>query len=340
MTFNEDTRVKIPAILTLTRLGYQYISLKNRTDIDPKTNIFKDIFFNNISKLNPKAEVTDIQKYFQKIQLILDNDDLGKEFYQNLVKPTDIKLIDWEHIENNQLNVCTELTYGHKDEDNFRPDITLLINGIPLAFIEVKKPNNREGILAERKRIEERFKTRKFRRYINISQILLFSNNMEYEDNDVEPIQGAFYATVSKGKVFFNQFKEEANNKAWLFGQLKDENEEVENAILKDTNYAVMKASKEFELNKRPDRPTNRAIISLFSPARIYDFLHFGIAYVEYDDEDGKHILQKHIMRYPQFFASKAIQRTLSLATVVISAFKRSISCLRAAIDCSCSIFA
>ena len=101
-----------------------------------------------------------------------------------------------------------------------------------------------------------------------------------------------------------------------------------------------MKASKEFELNKRPDRPTNRAIISLFSPARIYDFLHFGIAYVEYDDEDGKHILQKHIMRYPQFFASKAIQRTLSLATVVISAFKRSISCLRAAIDCSCSIFA
>lgn len=53
MTFNEDTRVKIPAILTLTRLGYQYISLKNRTDIDPKTNIFKDIFFNNISKLRP-----------------------------------------------------------------------------------------------------------------------------------------------------------------------------------------------------------------------------------------------------------------------------------------------
>lgn len=110
---------------------------------------------------------------------MLDNDDLGKEFYQNLIKPTDIKFIDWEHIENNQLNVCTELTYGNKDEDNFRPDITLLINGIPLAFIEVKKPNNREGIMAERNRIETRFKNRKFRRYINISQILLFSNNME-----------------------------------------------------------------------------------------------------------------------------------------------------------------
>ena len=180
MTFNEDTRVKIPAILTLTRLGYDYISLKGRTDIDPETNIFKDIFFKNISKLNPQIEEADIQKYFQKLKLILDNDDLGEEFYQKLTTPTDIKLIDYEHTENNQLNVCTELTCGNKDEDNFRPDITLLINGIPLAFIEVKKPNNREGILAERKRIEDRFKNRKFRRYINISQILMFSNNMEY----------------------------------------------------------------------------------------------------------------------------------------------------------------
>lgn len=113
MTFNEDTRVKIPAILTLTRLGYDYISLKGRDDIDQETNIFKDIFFKNIRKLNPSVEETNIQKFFQKIQLMLDNDDLGKEFYQNLIKPTDIKFIDWEHIENNQLNVCTELTYGN-----------------------------------------------------------------------------------------------------------------------------------------------------------------------------------------------------------------------------------
>lgn len=311
MAFNEDTRVKIPAILTLTRLGYEYISLKNRTDIDPNTNIFKDIFFNSLRELNPNTDEADLQKFFNKIQTMLDNEDLGKEFYKNLTTSSGLKLIDWNNPKKNKLHVCTELTYGNKDEDNFRPDITLLINGMPLAFIEVKKPNNREGIIAERNRIEARFKNRKFRRFINISQILMFSNNMEYEDDDVEPIQGAFYATASKGKAFFNQFKEEPHNKAYLFGLLKNENEEVENRILKDTNYAVMKSSKEFELNKRPDSPTNRTIISLFSPIRIFDFLRFGIAYVEYDDEDGKHILQKHIMRYPQFFASKAIQNSL-----------------------------
>lgn len=311
MTFNEDTRVKIPAILTLTRLGYKYVSLKSRNDIDPKTNIFKDIFFEASKKLNPNTKEEDLQKFFNRIQTMLDNDDLGKEFYNNLITSSEIKLIDWSNIKNNSLHVCTELTYGNKDDDNFRPDITLLINGIPLAFIEVKKPNNREGILAERNRINLRFKNRKFRRFINISQILMFSNNMEYDDEDIVPLQGAFYSTISKDKAFFNQFKEEQDNKTYLYGLLKDEDNHIENEVLKDTNYVVMKSSKEFETNKRPDTPTNRAIISLFSPERIFDLLHYGLAYIEYYDEDGKHILQKHIMRYPQFFASKAIQRKL-----------------------------
>ncbi|MDD4556479.1 MAG: DEAD/DEAH box helicase family protein [Alphaproteobacteria bacterium] len=311
MAFNEDTRVKIPAILTLTRLGYGYLSLKDRTDIDPQTNIFKDIFFDSLRKLNPNTADEELQKFFLKIQTMLDYEDLGKAFYELLTSGAGIKLIDWEKPLRNTLNVCTELTCGNKDEDSFRPDITLLINGMPLAFIEVKKPNNREGIIAERTRINDRFKNRKFRRFINISQILLFSNNMEYEQDDTDPIQGAFYAASSKGKAFFNQFKEEKDNKARLFGMLKDENDHIENEVLKDNNYATMKYSKEFETNKRPDSPTNRAIVSLFAPERIFELLRYGFAYVEYDDEDGLHHLEKHIMRYPQFFASKAIQSTL-----------------------------
>lgn len=43
MKFNEDTRVKIPTILHLMRLGYKYLSLKGQSwDLD--TNIFPDIF--------------------------------------------------------------------------------------------------------------------------------------------------------------------------------------------------------------------------------------------------------------------------------------------------------
>ena len=45
MAFNEDSRVKLPAILHLMRLGYSYLSLKDREVAwDEATNIFEDIF--------------------------------------------------------------------------------------------------------------------------------------------------------------------------------------------------------------------------------------------------------------------------------------------------------
>ena len=89
------------------------------------------------------------EKTVHKLSDSLSNEDLGRKFYNYLVNgidvegcPEKIKLIDFEHPENNTYNVVTELTYQKPEcEDNFRPDITLLINGIPLAFIEVKKPN-------------------------------------------------------------------------------------------------------------------------------------------------------------------------------------------------------
>jgi type I restriction enzyme R subunit len=308
--FNEDTRVKIPAILTLTRLGYRYLSIKNRTDIDQKTNIFTDIFVEKLQKLNPDKDESELKKCFGRIQTCLDNDDLGKEFYNLLTTQSGIKLIDFEKFSNNALNIITELPCGD-EEETFRPDITVLINGMPLAFIEVKKPNNRDGVLAERKRINDRFKNRAFRRYINIAQILLFSNNMEYVEGDTEPFQGAFYAASAKERSFFNQFREERNHKARLYGTVKDEDDETENFVLKDTNYAAMKHSAEFKTNKQIDSMTNRTIISIFSPERISDFLRYGIAYVNRSDDEGREILEKHIMRYPQYFASRAIMACL-----------------------------
>ncbi len=51
MKFNEDSRVKIPSILHLTRLGYKYLSLKD-TAWNENTNIFKDIFTSSIQNLS------------------------------------------------------------------------------------------------------------------------------------------------------------------------------------------------------------------------------------------------------------------------------------------------
>jgi type I restriction enzyme R subunit len=176
MSFNENTRVKIPAILHLCRLGYNYVSL-SKAKWDESTNIFTDIFCESILRINPGIEEADVNRLLEDVSLALDNEDLGRAFYSMLTATSGTKLIDFKNFDNNSFHVVTELTCKNGD-DEFRPDITLLINGMPLAFIEVKKPNNRDGILAERDRINERFKMKAFRKFINISQILVFSNNM------------------------------------------------------------------------------------------------------------------------------------------------------------------
>ena len=189
MKFNEDSRVKIPALLHLLRLGYQYISLNQQNRIE-ENNIFSEIFIAQISKINGITE-EEAKRVLDDINLELDYEDLGKKFYERLVATSGVKLIDFEDFNNNSFHITTELSCKAGDEE-FRPDITVLINGLPLAFIEVKKPHNKEGVINARNRINTRFKNKQFRRFVNISQLLVFSNNMEYEDGIVEPIFGAF----------------------------------------------------------------------------------------------------------------------------------------------------
>lgn len=306
MAFNEDTRVKLPAILHLCRLGYKYVSLKTAKR-DESTNIFTDIFEESINNLNPDLDPEDLTRTLEDINLALDNEDLGQAFYKMITSSSGVKLIDFENFNNNSFHVVTELTYKNGDEE-FRPDITVLVNGMPLAFIEVKKPNNQEGILAERDRINKRFKNKKFKKFINISQFLVFSNNMEYDIESIVPIQGAFYSSTSYKEASFNCFREE--EKFDLDKLLADEDDALENVVLKDNNLEVIKHNPEFITNKDPNSPTNRILNSLFSKDRLSTILKYAIAYVL--EEEG---LEKQVMRYPQLFATKAIERELEKGT-------------------------
>ncbi|UOE42456.1 DEAD/DEAH box helicase family protein [Chryseobacterium suipulveris] len=87
---------------------------------------------------------------------------------------------------------------------------------------------------------------------------------------------------------------------------MKDISDEQETHVLKDNNLLVIKHSPEFKINKEPHSPTNRILTSLFSRERFAFMLRYSIAYVR--EESG---LQKHIMRYPQVFATMAIASKL-----------------------------
>lgn len=302
MIFNEDSRVKIPSILHLIQLGYTYLSLKDAT-WDESTNIFTEIFEKQIGLINPSIAQNDIRKTYDEVSLSLENEDLGRAFYNKLLNQSEVKLIDFENFDNNSFHVVTELPY-QKDDETFRPDIILLINGMPLVFIEVKKPNNRDGILAEHRRMKSRFQNKKFRKFINLTQLMVFSNNMKYSDDDSQMLEGAFYSTTNYYKPIFNYFREEETFD--LNKLLQPITEVEENFVLKDNNLLSIKNSKEYVANKNPNTATNAISTSLFQKERLKFILQYAFAYVE--EVKG---LEKHIMRYPQLFATKAIENKL-----------------------------
>lgn len=311
--FTENTRVQVPAALHLCKLGYTY--LDNIIDYEENTNILTDIFINSLKRLNP--EITDLAclQLLNKIKQITKNDDLGREFYNLLSSNSGIKLIDFTNPDNNQWHITTEFTCENTEtKDNFRPDITCFINGLPLAFIEVKKPNNREGILSERDRINTRMSNKQFRRFFNITQLMIFSNNQEYDNENRVPIQGAFYSCSSNKKAFFNVFRESENDFLTKFPYQKL-TQKQEDCILKHRNCINIKNLPEYQTNKDINTPTNRILTSMLSKERFLYILRYGIAYVdriiELEDGSKSTQLEKHIMRYQQLFASLSILKKL-----------------------------
>ena len=313
-SFNENSRVKIPALLHLTRLQYRYISLQQvEQQIDSETNIYKESFRVSLNQING-IELTDkdVGSIISDLKNLLDAEDLGMSFYEKFFTgiafaEESIRLIDFENLENNIFEVMTEVPYRN-GADSFRPDITIFVNGLPLAFVEVKIPDNKQGIQAEHRRMAERFSQEKYRRFANITQLMIFSNNSEYDDDEIVPLEGAFYAASDYRKLFFNRFREEDID---IYNRLKSPNETVEKEILRDTNYISIRVTPEYETNKNPLSPTNKILTSLLSTERFMFILRYGFAYVKDSHDGGITTIQKHVMRYQQMFAEFKIKKML-----------------------------
>lgn len=322
--FNEATRVQMPAMVHLTRLGYSYFGKINEdmagSVYDPDTNILTDVFKLQFERLNPSAN-GEFAQTLRAIRQELANDDLGKSFYKRLTTVSPVRLIDFDNPRNNSFHFTAEFTCKN-GQDEFRPDITLFVNGLPLCFVEVKKPNNHGGMVTESKRMNrERFPNKKFRRFINITQLMIFSNNMEYDAmGGIVPIQGAFYCTAARESAPFNCFREESPSnqpvapfiKEYPYESIKQDEEK---RILSDFNCQVIHHTPEYQTNLDVNTPTNRILTSMCCPERLLFLIKYGIAYVKMEKEvDGKieSTDQKHIMRYQQMFASLAIRDQLN----------------------------
>ena len=129
--FDENSRVKIPALLHLTRLNYRYVSYKAAENfIDSDTNIYKKSFKAVINKINcSNFGTAEINSIILELRNFLNAEDLGRKFFEKLqaeltFNSENIRLIDFENIDNNIFEVMTEVPCKNGN-DSFRPDITI-----------------------------------------------------------------------------------------------------------------------------------------------------------------------------------------------------------------------
>lgn len=306
--FNEDTRVKIPATIQFLRLGYDYQSMRD-ADIDFNTKIFINRFKPALENINGREfSFDEIKELLMDINNVIKNNDMGKEFYTRLVNPLEkVKLIDYDDWTKNDFAVVDELPFSivaGTEEGSFRPDINILINGIPLAFLEVKKPNNEGGIQKEFDRmLNQRLKNPDYKKFFHMIQLVSFSNNMEYEEaDDAEDVKaGSFYTTPNGMNTSFSFFRED-DELYHLDYPYKEISMDTIKYVMKDCGYKQSEAdTPEFAQNLRVDTPCNRFVTSVFDRERFMYFLRYGMMFV-----NGK-VPEKHIMRYPQFLATRKI---------------------------------
>ncbi|GHP66476.1 type I restriction endonuclease [Helicobacter pylori] len=295
MPHNEITRVQIPALMHLVKLGYDFIPTNSKPNLDTATNILIDSFTQAFERLNPTKNAQDSLTEMKKR---LKYNDLGKSFYEYLLK-SERQIIDFDNPNNNLYEMMAELPYK-----SFRPDITLFINGLPLVNIEVKQPLAGQGIKEERDRHIKRYKNPENKVFYNLAQIWLFSDNLPYDENN--PDQGAFYSTSYS--PIFQRFVEANKLDITPPPQKNDQNhqnykslEEIQKSVLNKFNL------KDTDCPKIPkDTPTNALLTSFCSPKRLCFILKYGISFLKEKSE-----FKKHIWRYAQMFASLNVLKEL-----------------------------
>ena len=313
--FSELTRVQIPAALHLMRMGYTYLP-RNGKEIeerDPDTNILVSVFKEQFLTFNNYLTEEDFERELANIKLELDQNDLGRSFFKRIQGQEGAVYIDWENPEANIFHLALEVTCQN-GQDEFRPDIVVFVNGLPLSYIEVKQPNSirdgKTGIQSEQDRTRYRFENRKFRRFNNITQLIALSDNLPYISGQGQQKQGSYYGSNAYSKTKFNAFKEE--REVDFLNSIVPLTDEQIDFVLEDVKRFALKSQPEFTTNLQPDTPCNTFLSSLYQKERLLFMLRFGLVYVEEESKEGQMQLQKHVMRYPQYFATRAIEETIA----------------------------
>lgn len=325
-SFKEDHISQIPAIQLLINMGYEYVTPAQAMEWRKGKNsavLFEEVLFAQLQKINSftrRGKEYDFSEANINAAILAVKDlpvqdgimhanavfydliTLGKAFEQSIngdKKSHTLQYIDWKNPENNLFQVTEEFSVLRDSRaDTYRPDLVLLVNGIPMAIIECKSPSLSGTKTPVELAIEQH--TRNFKKD-GIRSLYLYSNLLlSIATNDVA------YATTGTSKEFWSKWKEQfpsKNNEIDYWKKLNELKNKPLSKEGKDKLFAKQ-AKNDFSYAKsyfdsleqeaRPVTKQDELLFSLCSPVRMLDFIRNFIVY-----DDGI----KKVARYQQYFA-------------------------------------
>jgi type I restriction enzyme R subunit len=289
--WNEENLSENPAVVHLRRLGYTYVPSEV---VDAERDSFKEVVLTNrlgsaLKRLNPWLSEDNLHKAIRAVtnvpasSLIEASEKLhtaltyGLSLEQDLgagKKGQTVRFFDFDNPTKDEF-IVTRQYKVQGGKKSIRPDIVLLVNGIPLVIIECKSPTLGEGWKAEAIDQFSRYQELETR-YRELGAPKLF-----------EPVQllvatcgpAACYGTVTTPHRFYAEWK----------------------TLWPSNEAALTKAS------GHAPSAQETLIEGMLTPANLLDLVRNFVVF-ERDPDTGKTI--RKLCRYQQFAAvNKAIER-------------------------------
>jgi type I restriction enzyme R subunit len=309
--FDEASSSQIPALLELVNLGYTYISRAEVAKLREGSSqyILRTIAFDALRKINGpnvsgKSIRDEVFKAEQQIDMGAGVFKASEEIYALLLAGCGVselidgrrtspqmQFIDWRNPANNTFHVCAEFELSEGADR--RPDIVVLVNGIPFAVIENKKSSVKVAeAVAQMVRNQGRTETPKF---FIFPQLLIATNGRELK-----------YGTMLTPSRFYSHWKEKDTDQAAFDAEVSAIiNKPVEPQILAQIATDLVRPEyrePQKTQNARKVTEQDRGIYSLLRPERMLDLVRNFILY-------DKGI--KKVARYQQYFAIRKTMERL-----------------------------
>ena len=144
-SYQSEAALEAAFIKLLTEQGYEYVTIHNESDLIENLR-------RQLERLNQFSFTDSEWERFFKDKIANQNEGIvektrkiQEDFIQNLIREDgttmNIALIDKKNIHNNRLQVINQYEMGQADgakHDN-RYDVTILVNGLPLVHVELKR---------------------------------------------------------------------------------------------------------------------------------------------------------------------------------------------------------